>query len=286
MKNTWIRYSTSGEYPKLPHLLYVGTDSVNSPSYCWDGGKRKSEQKCVFQYTIDGYGFLAYHDSTYKVDKGKAFIYDLSDPDSCYFYPPGETKTWSFVYCVFSNFEEAVEQLNSRHGPVYNFGERNFIVEKLVSLLNSQDIRNSDTSIFKSYSICAEIIGEMCRLSELREHGKNGSLVMKARTFIHEKRLGPFSLNELSSSLGVCPEHLCREFKRHLNSSPKRYHEKLRMETICERLVGGESIKEVAGDFGFNDLSNFTKAFKKCCSMTPGQFKRNSALPLHDMFGM
>ena len=284
MKTTWIPFTGSRELPRLPQLLCAGTDAVNSPSYCWDGAKRKSSQKCVFQYTFEGYGCLSYHGHIYTIDSGKAFIYDLSVPDSCYFYPPGETRTWSFVYCVFSNFAEVVEQLNARQGPVYHVGEKSFLVDKLLSLLTSQESRSHLTSRFKSYSLCAEIIGEMCRLGELQEDGKGGALVTKARALIHEKRLGPFSLVALAAKLGVRPEHLCREFKKQLNRSPRRYHEKLRVESICERLLSGDPIKKIAGDFGFADLSNFNKFFKKCCAMTPGQFRRNRELPLHDLF--
>jgi len=285
MINKLIRFVVPGEFQNLPQLLSAGLETITSPSYCWDGAKRKSSPKCLFQYTLDGYGCLSYRGTTYKVGKGKAFVYDLSTQDSCYFYPPGETKPWKFVYCVFSNFESAVEELNATHGPIYNLGERNFMVEKLIALLDSLEELNSTIISFKSYSLSAEIVGEMCRLVELRESGRSSSaLVMKARTLLHEGRMEHFSLQVLSSRLAVSPEHLCRVFKMHLNCSPKGYHEKLRVECICERLRSGKSIKEIAEAFGFNDLSNFNKYFKKHCAMTPGQFKINSA-PLHDMFG-
>lgn len=286
MKNKWIPFIEPEEFTKLPHLLYAGMDTVNNASYYWDGAKRKSSPKCVFQYTIDGCGQLYYNGNTYKVDKGKAFVFDLSMKDSCYFYPQGETKPWNFVYCVFSNFEETVEQLNSKNSPVYNLGEKNILVEKIIDLVKSPESQKSMTSNFKNYSLCSEIIGEMCRIIELNENKKNGpSLITKARNLIYEKRLEPFSLKELSSELGICPEHLCREFKRQLNNSPKRYHERLRAEAICERILhGDESIKEIAQAFGFDDISNFNKFFKKCCSITPGKFKKNSTRPLHDMF--
>jgi AraC-like DNA-binding protein len=285
MKSKWMPFAVSGEFPKLPQLLYAGADVISDPSYFWDGAKRKRGPRCLFQYTIEGYGCFSCHGNSYKVGRGKAFIYDLNDPESCYFYPPGETRPWNFVYCVFSGFEETVEQLNAKHGPVYDFGDGNFIVAKLVAQMDSQERQNSRTSIFQSYNLCAEIIGEMCRLVELRENRGSGAfLVTKARALIHKKRLERFSLKELSSSLGVRPEHLCREFKRQLNSSPKRYHANLMAESICGRLFSGKPIKEVAQYFGFADLSNFNKFFKKRYSMTPGQFRRNSAMPLHDIF--
>lgn len=154
-----------------------------------------------------------------------------------------------------------------------------------MALLDSQDCQNSRISSFNSYSLCAEIIGEICKCAEQQQHLKSDSLILKARSLIHEQQQERFSLKELSSSLGVCPEHLCRVFQRHLNSTPKHYHDQLRIESICGRLVGSnKSIKEIAEEFGFDDPSNFNKFFKKHCSATPAQFRNNNALLLYNMF--
>lgn len=286
MEKRWISLADSCGFSKLPRLLYAGTDSVDDVSYRWDGAKRKSGRMCVFQYTIAGCGLLAYCGNTYKIVPGKAFIFDLSIEDSCYFYPPSETEPWSFAYCVFSGFEDVVEQLNAKNGPVYDFGMKSFIAEKIIAAVDSPEKRDELRGGFKGYCLCAEIVGEMCRLIESGNNTCGGSaLVEKACGLIYESRFEPFSLKDLASSLGVCREHLCREFKRHLNVSPRRYYEKLRIEAVCERLLkDGASIKETARDFGYDDISNFNKFFKKCCATTPGKFRKSRTRPMHDMF--
>ena len=270
-----MRFDMAGGLSGLPQILYAGCDSVNSPSYRWDGATRGSSHRCAFQYTLEGGGRLRYHGRDFEVGEGKAFAFDIGDPDVCYYYPSEGKRPWRFVYCVFSGFEDAILSLNAMHGPVYDFGGDDAIARKIFALM---DLPSGGMQ--KSYALCAEIIGELCGMSESRR--QNG-LAEKAMRLIRERRLESFSLKELSSDLGVRPEHLCREFKRHFGVTPKCQHEKLLAEAVCERLLAGSSIKAVAMDFGFNDISNFNKFFKRRCAVTPGQFKRYGSRPLHDM---
>jgi len=274
----WMHLICPSKFQTLPQLFCAGTETANSPAYRHDQSPWKDQQRCVFQYTLEGYGLIDYHGTTYKVDRGKAFIFfkNISE-DTCYYYPPNETQPWSFVYCEFSNFKEAVEELNTRQGPVYDFGEESLVVKKLMKLLESQKQEDKMISDFESYEICVEIVGEMCRLVELKD---NDSLAITARNMIYKQRLEDLSLPEISKHLGVSPGHLWREFKQHFNSTPKHYHDQLRMQAIAERLRNsGQPIKEIAREFGFEDISNFNKFFKKHHSSTPGQFRRDYPSP-------
>ncbi|MBI4979634.1 MAG: helix-turn-helix transcriptional regulator [Spirochaetes bacterium] len=278
----WVQFPPASGCTRIPQIIYAGMETVNTPSYRWDGMKRKSRPRCVFQYTIEGSGRLDYHGKTYDIPRGSAFIYDLSTPDSCYYYPPGAVKGWTFIYCAFSNFEDAVEQLNARHGPVYDFGEQSIVVERLYAMMEAQEKPGAPAGR-NSFNVCAAIVGEMCRLADAPKNGGLGALAVKALAYIHEKRREHFSLEDLSHTLGVSPEHLCREFKKQLHCSPKQYHEKLRITAVCERLFSGGTIREVTKEFGFTDSSYFTKYFKKKCSITPAQFRKNRILPMHDI---
>ena len=262
------------EFQKLPRLYYAVAETVADPSYRWTNADRESFPQCVFQYTLEGHGMLSYGGRTYPVGPGQAFIFDLTTPGSSFYYPPGATKPWSIVGCVFLNFEETVERMNARHGPVYDFGANCVPAQRLITMLDHQKQRDTPISNHESYTFCAEIVGEMCRLIEEEENGANGSLAFKARDLIYQKRMNEFSLETFATSLGVCPQHLCREFKRRFNSSPKQYHSKLRAAAIAELLRhSGKPIKEVADAFGFSDLSYFNKFFKKHYQTTPGQFR-------------
>ena len=274
----FVRFIRHGEFDKLPYLDCLATEWTDSPAYSYDGIKMgwQHEPHCHFKYTVEGYGFLSYKGTTYKVDRGKAFIFPKRVSDVCFYYPPKETQPWRFLDCVFCNLDDEVDQLNARHGPIYDLGEGSLVVRKFQSLMNAQKQKDTMISSSESFGACAELIQEMCRIIELKENGETGSLAIKARNLIDQRRMQVFSLPDLSKSLGVCPEHLCREFKKALNETPKHYHDQLRTKLICERLINSElPIKDIATEFGFRSMPNFNAYFKKQSGLTPGHLRRS-----------
>ena len=272
----WVRLISPGACDKLPHLFSVSTEWTNSPSYRHDDDTlREPNDLCTFKYTLEGYGFITYGGTTYKVDPGKAFIISERVPGTSFYYPPKETARWSFVDCTFLYLEDAVEHLNSRHGPVYELGEKSLLVQKLLALMPAKKLGDTMISGAESFAICADIIQEMYRIVELKDNGEGGSVAIKARNLIYQQRMQDFSLSELAASLGVCSGHLCREFKNELNDTPKHYYNTLRMRSIMEHLINTSSpLKELVTKFGFNSAPSFNAFFKKHSGQSPGQFRR------------
>lgn len=288
LKKRFILFHSKNSYTKLPQLLYAGTDIVSSTDYLWESAKRNGGQKVVFQYTLDGFGCLNCKNTTWNVDKGKAFILKLNMPESRYYYPANARKPWSFVYCVFDNLQDTVEELNSKHGPVYNLGENHVLPRKLLSFFDEDNNKKQhELSAKHNFELCAEIISEMCHLTEKNviDQGKTRSLLTQAQKMIYEKRYTFFSLEELAAQLNVSCGHICHIFRKNLHTTPKKFHEKLQIEAICGRLTEHQlPIKSIAQEFSFDDISNFCKYFKKHTCMTPGEYRNNSSIALHEVF--
>jgi AraC-like DNA-binding protein len=234
----------------------------------------------VFQQTLSGYGCLEWHGKKYRIAKNQPFIYDLSDPESCYYYPEKAKSPWHFIYCVFANCEKAIGSLNRQNGPVYNLRENNLIARKIRTLLEKHSLEsNPQLPPATGIVLCSDIMEMMCLCSQKTRISRGEMLVSEARTFLYEQRDEPFSLKELSQCLTVTPEHLCRVFKKYTGKSPKNFHDRFRIESICEKLVSQDKpLKEIAMESSFEDMSNFSKFFKKFCHATPGEFRKNNAL--------
>lgn len=276
LKKQFLLFSKTSQ-SKLPQLLYAGTDSVTHSSYLWVNAKRHNKQKVVFQYTLEGYGYLSCGKTTWKVDKGKAFILNFDMPECQYYYPADAETPWCFVYCVFSNLQEIVAELNSIHGPVYELGENHILPRKILDLLEEGGHRKQhDFSMSKSFSLCSEIITEMCRISEKNEviTSKSKYLLASVKNIIYENRFRRFSLDEIAEQLNVSKGHICHAFRMYLNTTPKQYHENIQIEVICTLLEDHTiPIKSIAQKFNFEDVSNFCKYFKKQTTMTPGEYR-------------
>ncbi len=76
--------------------------------------------------------------------------------------------------------------------------------------------------------------------------------------------------------LAACTEeHLCRSFRRFLDSSPSQYINRLRLEEAAERLRdSSEPIADVGFAVGFNNLNYFHRRFRERYGHTPNAYRK------------
>ena len=81
-------------------------------------------------------------------------------------------------------------------------------------------------------------------------------------------------LDELAKIAGVSKIYLCRIFKEYTSKTVVEYLNELRISAACHDMtVRGKSITEAAYDSGFNDLSYFSKIFRRYMGETPKNYK-------------
>ncbi|MBI9017067.1 MAG: helix-turn-helix domain-containing protein [Phycisphaerae bacterium] len=88
----------------------------------------------------------------------------------------------------------------------------------------------------------------------------------------------PWTVNELSekSELYVCPDHFSRLCIQHLNISPMKMVNQLRMERAMELLHGTDyRIQEIALLVGYQNNFAFSTAFKRWTGKSPRAFRNN-----------
>lgn len=84
------------------------------------------------------------------------------------------------------------------------------------------------------------------------------------------------TLEELAQVSGMSPRYFCRVFRNMTGRTPIDYVNYYRIETASQMLITtGESITEIALNCGFNDMSYFSKTFKKLKGMSPSKFRQN-----------
>jgi AraC-like DNA-binding protein len=84
------------------------------------------------------------------------------------------------------------------------------------------------------------------------------------------------TLDDMATQCGLTPKYLCAFFKKMTGYTPTEYINRYRIEKACLALSDGHtSITDAAFDNGFNELSYFSKLFKKHMNCTPREF-RNS----------
>jgi AraC family cel operon transcriptional repressor len=76
-------------------------------------------------------------------------------------------------------------------------------------------------------------------------------------------------------------EHICRSFKKHLNTTPTRFVNELKLNYTANQLrFSNKKIFDIAFDAGFENQSNFHRQFKSIYKTTPAEFRKTN---LRDM---
>jgi AraC-like DNA-binding protein len=89
-------------------------------------------------------------------------------------------------------------------------------------------------------------------------------------------RKGQLRITELAESCNLSPRQLQREFRDSIGFSPKALARVIRHEEIRKRLMfePGQSLTDLAHEFGYSDQAHFIRDFKELTGRTPGEFAR------------
>lgn len=85
-------------------------------------------------------------------------------------------------------------------------------------------------------------------------------------------------LQDLADDAKLAPKYLCRIFRSVTGRTPIEYLNYYRIECAAERLiVTSDPVTEIALGCGFNDLSYFSKTFKRYKGVSARDFRQNAA---------
>ena len=89
------------------------------------------------------------------------------------------------------------------------------------------------------------------------------------------------SLEEVAAYLGMNRTYFCMFFKKHYGKGFADYLNDIRVERASVMLLQGDrQIADIAKECGFKTAPYFTRAFKRSCGMTPGEYRRRHSIKL------
>ena len=116
------------------------------------------------------------------------------------------------------------------------------------------------------------------KLSDTREHGydKNFDSIRRAIIYIREHLSERITIDSLAEMVGISKFHFIREFKRITHYTPILYITIVRIET-ARRLIAETdiNISEISDKCGFDNLSYFSKTFKKYTGISPTKLRQD-----------
>ncbi len=106
--------------------------------------------------------------------------------------------------------------------------------------------------------------------------GREAGPIARTRRHLDEGYMQDLSLTDLAAIAGLSRYHFLRAFRREVGVTPHTYLTGRRIAAAKRLLAGAEPLSVVALACGFYDQSHFTRSFKGCTGLTPGQYRRGS----------
>lgn len=109
------------------------------------------------------------------------------------------------------------------------------------------------------------------------QHGLSPNLE-QLRVWISEHLQLDLSVEVLADRLSTSVRTLIRTFERELNTTPAKYVEEVRLESVCRALeLGGRSLAEIARRCGYNSVDVLRKAFARRLGVSPKEYAQRFA---------
>ena len=99
-------------------------------------------------------------------------------------------------------------------------------------------------------------------------------LVKQVQEFIEQNFQQPIQVSSLAAMANITPRTLNRRFQASVAMRPIEYIQAVRIEQAKRLLeLGDVSIKSLADQVGYDDISSFTRLFKRATELTPKEYQ-------------
>lgn len=108
--------------------------------------------------------------------------------------------------------------------------------------------------------------------------GQYNQLVQELMAYIGQNITGDLSLDAISARFFVSKSYLCRLFKAQTGTTVNKYITARRLNLAKSLLAAGCSVGEACEQCGFQNYSNFIKAFTKAVGIPPKRYGKYSSM--------
>ena len=238
---------------------------------------------CEISYIISGSGYFCYNGERQRVSAGDIVV---SPPSGIHAIYSCENDALSYAYAGFM-FIDKGERIRPQ---TCNF----FTEPRQLIIRDSEDIYDSfrkcmdefyhsaspNRLLIESYLVQIILLTHrMAKTDEVikkqRPEQKNpGQLIYKIIKYIDHNMTKPITVASIADSLGYSPYYISHAFKLKMHKTLQTYI----CESKCERakeLIRQNrfSISEISEKLGYINVQSFSRAFKRTCGITPGEYR-------------
>ena len=213
----------------------------------------------LIHYVFRGKGTLYSESGTHPVEAGQAFLIHQGERAN---YRADEQDPWFYCWIGFDG------SLSARF-------------HSLPAVLTPSEgifrgiIRAAETPSIAEYLMAADLFrlyGEL-----FQSHPLQSPHVQQVKNYIRHSYMHPLRIAQIAHQLNLDRRYLSRLFKAQTGTSIQQYLLAVRMDAADQYLSRGLSVKESARMSGYEDISNFTKLYKKHFGRSPADHRKTIA---------
>lgn len=251
----------------------AGYEERTSTDYDWHGLRRGAAEFCLFQYTLEGRGQLAWEGARHTVLPGQAMLLWFPH-DNRYWLGRGDRWRHFYLCLAGSEVTRAWRAVVRRHGPVVDLPRGSAAVEAAAGTCLRTlrgEVRDAWASSAESYAVamalCSALLGGPDRAA--MPAGIDAARRLGERDFADG-----IDVADLARAAGMSRHHFARSFARHLGTTPSEWLTDLRMREATRLLRAGDlGVAEIGRRCGFADPAYFCRAFRRRIGLSPGEFR-------------
>lgn len=127
------------------------------------------------------------------------------------------------------------------------------------------------SKLFYELSTCRTVSGAQ---KEGKRNTHRRAVITLLIEHVEKSYCEKITLKDLAAMAGVNEKYLCRFFKEFTGYTPTDYVNRLRVERACYEMKFNHcNVTEAAYECGFNEISYFSKCFKKYKGVSPGKYR-------------
>lgn len=264
-------YPYNPEARTLPFFLFgIGGSEyqgyVDRPDgYKWD----------QILFCASGSGRLKYDEKEVKIVAGDYFFLPKNKPHA--YYPDREL--WDVRWTAFEG--SACDEILVRFGmtkPIVITPADETTMERIFDKM----IISQENDILYCDYICSGLVYdyliEFHRIMDAdadSARSKQLSMLLPVLRYMHDNFRRDISMTQLSSIIGITPQHFCRVFRKTMNARPNEFLTQIRLDEAKRLLAEKDvSVTDAAEKSGFRDAGYFSTVFRKHEGMSPAQYKK------------
>lgn len=260
-------------------LVSIGHEQRFDPGYSWHG-LRRSEDACLFQYTLGGFGEIKFGGTTYPLRKGQAFFVRI--PGDHHYYLPAYSDGWEFFWIMVAGelANRIAAQVLEQYGIIHSFTPDARVIKMLAGgyeLAKGEHIRDGLQASMIAYEFTFELLRSIKGL-----HGTANTRtkrIREAMTFIDQHFGDPISVDDIAERSGLSKYHFMHRFREQTGYTPVQYLTKVRIENAARLLqLSDRTIDEIAHQVGYANGNYFCKIFRKYVGCSPGTFRKGDTI--------